>query len=481
MDTKWTPNQTAKGAVSVRGKKLSDFPHLVAEWHPTKNGDKSPEDVGAGTSAKLWWKCSHEHEWRAEGGKRSQSGYGCPFCSGRFAILGKTDMATTHPNLASQFDLSRNYPFTPESLKAGTNKKLWWKCSEGHSWIAEGGSRVQGYGCKACAGQLAVSGKTDMATTHPNLASQFDLSRNYPFTPESLKAGTHKKLWWRCRENHEWSSRGFDRSRGVGCPFCEHRTALSGETDMATTHPHLALEFDYEENFPLTPEDIMSGGRRRLFWKCLKGHEWSARSFQRLNGSGCPFCSRNEIVVGETDMATTHPDLVAEFNRIKNFPLAPEALMSGTNKRLWWTCADGHEWITSGNNRANGSGCPTCALSGFSPNSPGYLYLLRNDVAGLRKLGITNDPERRFTELARCGFDPIEVQGPFANGQQALDWEQAILRFLRSSGAVFACDFLMDQFDGWTESWLANSSPVLSIKELKSLILNIGKEMDLAC
>lgn len=39
-------------------------PDLAAEWHPTKNGGLKPEDVTAGSSKKVWWKCKVcGHSW----------------------------------------------------------------------------------------------------------------------------------------------------------------------------------------------------------------------------------------------------------------------------------------------------------------------------------------------------------------------------------------------------------------------------------
>ena len=37
--------------------KLSTYPHLVKEWHPTKNGEFNPKDFTHGSHTKVWWKC----------------------------------------------------------------------------------------------------------------------------------------------------------------------------------------------------------------------------------------------------------------------------------------------------------------------------------------------------------------------------------------------------------------------------------------
>ena len=32
-------------------------PDLAKEWHPTKNGDLTPENVFSKSGKKVWWKC----------------------------------------------------------------------------------------------------------------------------------------------------------------------------------------------------------------------------------------------------------------------------------------------------------------------------------------------------------------------------------------------------------------------------------------
>ena len=37
-------------------------PHLVAEWHLTKNGNLTPYCVSYGSNKKVWWICKDGHE-----------------------------------------------------------------------------------------------------------------------------------------------------------------------------------------------------------------------------------------------------------------------------------------------------------------------------------------------------------------------------------------------------------------------------------
>ena len=51
------------------------------EWHPTKNGELSPQIVSKGSDENVWWLCSKcGYEWKAKVKKRV-AGSGCPNCA----------------------------------------------------------------------------------------------------------------------------------------------------------------------------------------------------------------------------------------------------------------------------------------------------------------------------------------------------------------------------------------------------------------
>ena len=47
-------------------------------------------------------------------------------------------------------------------------------------------------------------------------------------------------------------------------------------------------------------------------------------------------------------LASVHPELIPEWSE-KNLPLTPDKITFGSNKRVWWKGACGHEWETSVN------------------------------------------------------------------------------------------------------------------------------------
>lgn len=60
------------------------FPELAEEWHPTKNGDLTPDNVSYGSrTQKVWWVCPEGHEDYQMLPNRRTSGarQGCPVCA----------------------------------------------------------------------------------------------------------------------------------------------------------------------------------------------------------------------------------------------------------------------------------------------------------------------------------------------------------------------------------------------------------------
>ena len=80
-----------------------------------------------------------------------------------------------------------------------------------------------------------------------------------------------------------------------GCPYCSGHKIEKGFNDLTKTHPLLAKEWNYEKNNGLTPMDVTSNSHKKVWWKCVKGHEWQARIDSRNNGNGCPICRKNKV------------------------------------------------------------------------------------------------------------------------------------------------------------------------------------------
>ena len=185
---------------------------------------------------------------------------------------------------------SEKNAISPEKLTIHFLKKVWWRCEKGHEWQAAPHTRVYSKSnCPYCSGKKAIPGKTDLATTHPHVLP-FWSERN-TLSPSEVMAGSHQKAIWVCKKGHEWEALINNVVKaGTGCPYCSGRKAIPGETDLATTHPHV-LPFWSERN-TLSPTEVMAGSNQKAVWVCEKGHEWEAtvQSVAKA-GTGCPVCA----------------------------------------------------------------------------------------------------------------------------------------------------------------------------------------------
>ena len=200
----------------------SKYPLLALEWHPIKNRPTLPQNVFAGSVKRYWWKCEKGHEWRAGIASRS-NGEGCPYCAGKKVCFGFNDLQTLFPLIAEQWNSERNGRLTPVDVTAFSNKKVWWKCENGHEWQAIIASRTSNRcQCPYCTGKKVLKGYNDLETLNPRVASEWHPIRNGVLTPDMVSCGSHKKVWWKCCEGHEWCAVVYSRTgtRQTGCPEC---------------------------------------------------------------------------------------------------------------------------------------------------------------------------------------------------------------------------------------------------------------------
>ena len=173
--------------------------------------------------------------------------------------------------------------------------------------------------------------------------------------------GSHKKLWWNCPNGHSWQAAVYARAAGSGCPYCTGRKALRGENTLSVRFPALAGEWDSEKNAPLTPEDVMPGSHRPVWWKCGKGHSYRSAVDTRVQGAGCPYCAGRAVLPEENSLAALYPALAGEWDQVKNGEITPHAVLPGTHRKFWWRCKNGHSWQAAVFSRTQGSTeCPFC-------------------------------------------------------------------------------------------------------------------------
>lgn len=331
-------------------------PELVCEWSD-KNAPLTPDDITYGSKKLYWWKGPCGHEWTASPKSRS-AGEKCPICAGSRVVAGINDLKTLRPNIASEW--SEKNILSPDEVTPGSHKKVLWKGSCGHEWTATVKSRIQGTGCPYCSHNIVLPGFNDLETLFPELAAEWS-DRNLPLKPSMVTAYRNQKVWWRCSKGHEWKTLISTRSYGSRCPYCSGIQILSGYNDLATTHPELAQEWS-ERNDPLTPAEVNEKSRNNVWWKCSAcGNEYKAVVHSRVHGLKCPVCTDRAVLQGYNDLATTDPEIAAEWDYSRNTGRCPSNISRHSSERAWWICPSGHAWNCKISGRTiEGKNCKEC-------------------------------------------------------------------------------------------------------------------------
>lgn len=267
-------------------------------------------------------------------------------------------------SLLRQWDGEKNVDLRPGDVSHGSHQKVWWRCEQGHEWQAVVKSRSLGSGCPVCTGRVVLAGINDLASTDPVLAEEWHREKNGSLKPEHVRAGTEKKVWWQCEKGHEWQATVYSRARGAGCPVCAGKIVADGENDLASLFPQLCEEWDSEKNAPLKPEHVTAYSNRRVWWRCSQGHSWQAAVAARsARASNCPYCSGRKVLPGFNDLKSVYPLIATQWNPTRNGSLTPDMVTSGSSKKVWWRCEEGHEWkaVISSRTGARRHGCPFCA------------------------------------------------------------------------------------------------------------------------
>ena len=141
-----------RGCPFCAGQRAIPGVNDLATLYPevAKEADGWDPSVVAGRShKKLRWRCEKGHTWSATVTNRTAPGScGCPYCGGKKVLAGFNDLATLFPLVAAEAD-----GWDASTVSAGSDKRLKWRCTEGHTWSARIYHRVPptSSGCPTCA------------------------------------------------------------------------------------------------------------------------------------------------------------------------------------------------------------------------------------------------------------------------------------------------------------------------------------------
>lgn len=320
------------------------------------------------------------------------------------------------PEVAKRFDASKN-PLLVTAYAAGSNKKVFWLCENGHSYqrvVCRATSNNEKDRCPYCA-CVKVSPDYNLATKHI-LAHEYHPTKNCK-RPEEVMPGSKEEVWWQCSldKTHEWLESPEYRTHSRICPLCKK------ENNLLAKNPAVAAMFHPTKN-DRGPEEYAPKSNKEVWWLCPESpeHVWKAPvcSVNRdtWEGSGCPYCA-GQKVCSTNSLATHYPDIAKEFNSEKN-GCTPNEIAKKSNRKVWWICSfdPRHEWQTSVSHRARGHGCLYCAGRKVSPDY--NLEVIFPELA--------REFDSNLNQESAASYTPFSNYSVFWNCKRGHIWEAQI-------------------------------------------------------
>lgn len=169
------------------------------------------------------------------------------------------------------FEINDKNGYTPDNITTGSERPLYWSCSNGHKFKMDIYNRLRRRrGCPYCNGGKLSKGFNDLASQNPEILKDWDYNKN-DVLPDEIFQHAKRKVWWKCHKcGHEWEATVCRRTTNIqtGCPKCHtnatsipemslyivlnnhfktvvHRKVINGfEYDIFIEDINLALEYD---------------------------------------------------------------------------------------------------------------------------------------------------------------------------------------------------------------------------------------------
>ena len=362
-------------------------PEAMEEYDFSKNKNIDVDHMSTRSTVPVWWKCKTcGREWQSSFLSRivgKEGSYKLRRCQQCYL---RDNMPITpvakFSKLICFWDFTKNKELGLDVnlTSAYSDENAWWRCKKcGYEWSTNIRSRTNApNSCPCCDSKRAVKkGFNDILTIVPDLAKIYDFQRNGDIDLQEQGVNSRIVAKFACAAcGHKWDSALYNRVhkendgsyRLVGCPVCDNR-ALRKQT-YAEQYPELVEIFVTEKN-DCSLADVKSteSNTIKYWWKCKSCERFFQSRVhtmiiaQKTKTKGCPYCSRNILIPGES-FADIHPDYLDEFS--PDNTIDPYTVFPNNPTSVNWRCKnnENHHWTATFALRHAGMGkCPVCTRS----------------------------------------------------------------------------------------------------------------------
>lgn len=346
---------------------INDFasmqPDLLEEWDINKN-TLDPRKIGQFSNKKAFWICKRcGNSWEAIISSRSK-GRGCPKCnSEKNTSFGEQAIyfyfSRLGINVENRYKLHKKYEidiFIPD-LKIGIEYDGYFWHKDKKTQDAKKDLIMQQEGIK-----LYRIKEIKKISEKDNVDSSiiyylYDSGNNLSLAIKEL----FSKIGVRRPDTFIDVVRDYSKINKF------YKKSLKSKSLLCK--PDYLMDFNYEKNAPIIPENLYLSSGKKIWWKChVCGTEYFRSPNEISAGCKCPKCSHEKrvnslekkLLKKNGSLGEKNPDFLKEWDYNKN-DISPFDITLKSNKKVYWVCSKcGNRWQATPYNRSQGKGCKEC-------------------------------------------------------------------------------------------------------------------------
>nr|WNL50507.1 restriction endonuclease [Marseillevirus sp.] len=306
------------------------------------------------------------------------NGHFCPFCSNNKLCTGECETCfkksfASHEK--AKYWSSENNKKSPREVFKNSNTKAWFDCEKcSHSFEAGLSNVSKGSFCIFCSARSLCSSK-DCRMCFEKSFAKHEKSKFWSFeknnlTPRQVFAGSHKKFWFDCGDcGHSFKMTPKNVSAGQFCPFCSNnKICFSEKCDVcfkkSLANHEKAKFWNFKKNKKI-PREVFMHSNKKFWFDCDKcNHSFESSPDKIFIGRFCSFCSNGKLCSSAGCSSCLQKSFAnhqkANFWDFEKNEGSPREFFAGSEKKCWFKCPKGHEFLSILKNVTKGSWCPKC-------------------------------------------------------------------------------------------------------------------------
>lgn len=265
----------------------------------------------------------------------------------------------------------------------GLSKKVSITCKKHGSFMQRANHHVLGQGCPKCAEENKK--RPNQMNTSSFIMKAKKVHKNRYTYDRTLYENSSTRVLITCSTHGDFEQIPRGHLRGQGCPKCAGVAVYSTEEFISKSRVIHGETYSYSKT-------QYTGSTSKLIVTCSIHGDFLQTPSRHLRGVGCAKCA---------DRRKTSDSFISEAREIHGTTYNySETDYVSAHRKVIIICQKHGKFSQTANSHLKGTGCPSCAVSGFKSDKQAFLYFLIDAETYSRvKIGISNIPDSRLRDL----------------------------------------------------------------------------------